>query len=302
LSRRSIAVPLFDNHFLTQLEYLSLVSRKVFRGELMAQRRTTRTGSGIEFSDHRQYTPGDDFRYLDWNLYARHDELLLKRFQEDEDLHVYVLLDCSGSMNVGRGAKFDLARQVAAALAYIALSDLDQVAVYAFADGILHNFPLARGKGRILSLMEWLTELPIGGTGTNLKAMASEFLQPGPRPGLALLLSDFFDPDGFETGFDMLRHHRFEASVIQVHDPDEARPRLLGDVELQDIESGSSRNLTVTEASLQRYRDSFAGFLDSLRNYCSSHGMDCTICNTDVQFDELVMTMMRASAGPGAAR
>ncbi|MEZ6129649.1 MAG: DUF58 domain-containing protein [Planctomycetaceae bacterium] len=294
-------MPLFDNHFLTQLEYLSLVSRKVFQGQLMAQRRTTRTGSGIEFSDHRQYTPGDDFRYLDWNLYARHDELLLKRFQEEEDLHVYLLLDCSRSMSVGRGAKFDLARQVAAALAYIALSDLDQVAIYAFADGILHNFPLARGKGRILSLMEWLTELQTGGQSTHLKALTSQFLQPGPRPGLALLLSDCFDSDGFETGLDMLRHHRFETSVIQLHDAEEANPRLLGDVELQDIESGISRRLTVTEASLQRYRESFAAFLKSLRNYCSSHGMDCTISTTDVPFDQLVLAMMRADSGPGVA-
>src|SRR5438128_1161763 len=91
-------MPLFDTDFLKKLEYLSLVSKRVFRGSLMAQRRTAQLGTGIEFADHREYTPGDDFRYLDWNLFARHDELLLKRFQEEEDLNVSFFLICSSSM------------------------------------------------------------------------------------------------------------------------------------------------------------------------------------------------------------
>ncbi|MEO6810556.1 MAG: DUF58 domain-containing protein, partial [Isosphaeraceae bacterium] len=115
-------MPLFGSEFLNKLEYLSLVSKRIFRGQLLAQRRTKQLGGGIEFADHREYTPGDDFRYLDWNVFARHDELLLKRFQEEEDLHVYIFLDCSRSMGFGKPSKFDLARQVAAALAYIALA------------------------------------------------------------------------------------------------------------------------------------------------------------------------------------
>jgi len=90
--------PLFDSEFLKKLEYLSLLSRRVFRGQILAQRRTMQLGGGIEFADHRDYAPGDDFRYLDWNVYARHGDLLLKRFQEEEDLHVYLLVDCSKSM------------------------------------------------------------------------------------------------------------------------------------------------------------------------------------------------------------
>ena len=158
-------MPLFDSDFLKKLEYLSLVSRRVFRGSLLAQRRTMQLGGGIEFADHREYTPGDDFRYLDWNVYARHDELLLKRFQEEEDLHVYFLLDCSRSMAFGDPPKFDFARQVAAALAYIALADLDRVAVVAFAGDIVADFPLTRGKGRILSLLKFLEELTAAGRG-----------------------------------------------------------------------------------------------------------------------------------------
>ena len=268
---------------------------------MMAQRRTTRTGSGIEFAEHRQYTRGDDFRYIDWNLYARHDELLLKRFQEEEDLHVYLLLDCSRSMSAGNSARFDLARQVAAALAYIAMSDLDRVAVFAFSDGVIDHFPLARGRQRILSLMEWLQGLETGGQNTSLTTMAKEFLQSAPRRGLALLLSDFYDPAGFQTGLDMLRHQKFEPSVIQFHTPEEAHPRLLGDVELEDVESGELRKLTVTENSLARYQAAFHGFLKSLTDYCVSYGIDCTVTGTDTTFDKIVLAMMRSTAGPAAA-
>src|ERR1700721_748915 len=137
-------MPLFDSEFLKKLEYLSLVSKRVFRGSLLAQRRTMQLGSGIEFADHREYAPGDDFRYIDWNLYARHGELLLKRFQEEEDLHVYFWVDCSRSMAFGKPPKFDAARQVAAALAYIALADLDRIAITAFAADISADLPLTR--------------------------------------------------------------------------------------------------------------------------------------------------------------
>ncbi|RPI78990.1 MAG: DUF58 domain-containing protein, partial [Planctomycetaceae bacterium] len=144
---------LFDSTFLKRLEYLSILSKRMFRGSLLAQRRTMQLGGGIEFADHREYSPGDDFRYLDWNLYARHETLMLKRFQEEEDLHVYFLLDCSHSMGFGYPPKFDLARQVAASLAYIALADPDRISVVAFADQIIDEFPLTRGKARILPLL-----------------------------------------------------------------------------------------------------------------------------------------------------
>ena len=288
-------MPLFDNDFLTRLEYLSIVSRKVFRGQLMAQRRTKQMGGGIEFADHRQYTPGDDFRYLDWNLYARHDELLLKRFQEEEDLHVYLLLDCSRSMSTGDPPKFDLARQVTAALAYIALADLDRISVYAFANGVLNHFPLTRGKARILSLMQFLESLTADGAATNITQLADEFVIRAPRRGLALVLSDLYDPGGYRNGLDVLRHHNYEPHVVQFHHAGEADPKMLGDVELQDVETGDFRKITVTESHLQNYRSVFQTFLTSVTEYCSAYGIGCTITDTNVTFDKLVLGMMRAA-------
>ncbi|MCC7336237.1 MAG: DUF58 domain-containing protein [Pirellulaceae bacterium] len=287
---------LFPPDFLTRLEYLSIMSKRVFRGSLLAQRRTMQMGSGIEFSDHREYAYGDDLRYLDWNIYARHGDLLLKRFQEDQDLHVYLLLDCSRSMAFGTPAKFDLARHLVAALAYIALADLDRIAVVAYADGIIAEFPMTRGKARILPLMRFLESLPTSGEDTNLGRTVQGLLHRGSRGGLAVIVSDLFDEHGFQIGLDQLRYRRFDAHVLQLHDPLEADPNLLGDVELEDIESNSVRRVTVTEKNLRDYKQRFQQHQQAVRDYCTNYGLGCTLSQSIVPFDELVMSMMRLSA------
>jgi uncharacterized protein (DUF58 family) len=286
---------LFDSDFLKKLEYLSIVSRRVFRGSLLAQRRTMQFGSGIEFADHREYTAGDDLRYLDWNIYARHGDLLLKRFQEEEDLHVYFLLDCSRSMEFGSPRKFDLARQVTAALAYIALADLDRIAVVAFADRVVADFRLTRGKARILALLDFLEKLEPQGAETDLTASVGQFLRRRQRTGLAVVVSDLFAPSGFEQGLSQLRHRRYEPHVVQLHDPKEARPDLLGDVELFDMENSVSRKVTVTESAVRTYRRLFDDHQRSISQYCLNYGLGCTQATTQTTFDDLILRMMRVA-------
>lgn len=301
-------MPLFDSDFLKKLEYLSLVSKRVFRGTLLAQRRTMQLGGGIEFADHRDYSPGDDFRYLDWNLYARHDELLLKRFQEEQDLPVYCLLDCSRSMAFsgsdprkgGPPPKFDFARQVTAALAYIALADLDRVAVVAFADDIVADFPLTQGKGRILALLKFLEDLQPQGGDTCLQRVVSGFVHRSQRRGLAIVVSDLYDPAGFERGLDLLRHHRYEPHLVQIFDRREAEPaQMLGDLELFDMETEQGRKVTVTEKNLRQYQKIFREFQESVQHYCNRYGLGCTRTSTEIPFDELILKMMRMA---GAVR
>lgn len=290
---------LFDSDFLKKLEYLSLVSRRLFRGSLLAQRRTMQTGGGIEFADHRDYSHGDDFRYLDWNVFARHGDLLLKRFQEEEDLHVYLLLDCSRSMAFGSPPKFDLARQIVAGLAYIALADLDRVAVIAFADDIVADFPLTRGKDRILTLLRFLEGLDVQGGDTDLGRVVTAFTQRPQRRGLAVVVSDLFDPNGYERGFDHLRHRNYELHAVQLHDRLEAEPNLLGELELVDFESGFGQKVTITETAQRRYRELFESFQNGLLRYSRKYGVGLTQTQTNVTFDELMLSMMRES---GAVR
>ncbi|MCD0461446.1 DUF58 domain-containing protein [Roseiconus lacunae] len=298
------STPIFDSDFLKQLEYLSLLSKRMFQGQLLAQRRTMQTGGGIEFSDHREYIHGDDLRYLDWNVYARHGDLLLKRFQEEEDLHVYILLDVSQSMLVEDPSegdqksipKFTLARQIAAALSYIALADLDRVSIFAYADGMKVSMPLVRGKDQILSVLRFLESLHCHAEPTDLKRTVGEFVSRAPRTGLAIVVSDLFDQAGFREGVDRLRYAQFEPHVIQIHTAAEASPSLLGDVQLVDCETGTERKVTVTERKLRQYKQLFDAFVADIERYCRTHGLAHTRTTTDVPFDAVLLKMMRAAA------
>ncbi|MDR1494010.1 MAG: DUF58 domain-containing protein [Planctomycetaceae bacterium] len=284
---------IFDSDFLKKLEYLSLASRRIFRGQLLAQRRTRQMGGGIEFADHRDYASGDDLRYLDWNIFARLGNRLIKRFEEEEDLHVYIFLDCSRSMSAGTPNKFDYAKQIAAALAYIALADLDRVSVIAYAEKIYEIFPLTRGKRHILSLLRFLEQCKLSGEETNLATVAGDFIHRKQRTGLVVVISDLFDPHGFQNGIDSFRYRNYEPNVVQVHDRSEANPKLLGDLQLVDVESGKPRDVTISESVLRQYKKKFAEFLDSVRKYCVGNGLRCTISQTSEPFDELILRMMR---------
>src|SRR6188472_2205992 len=110
------SIPLLSPQLLAQLEKLELVTRRIFRGRMKGERRSKRKGQSVEFADFRNYVPGDDLRFIDWNTYARLDRLFLKMFLEEEDLHFYTLIDNSLSMDFGEPSKLRYALQVAAAL------------------------------------------------------------------------------------------------------------------------------------------------------------------------------------------
>src|SRR3954451_1838584 len=153
------APPLLDPQFLARLEQLELVSRRIFRGRMKGERRSPRKGQSVEFADFRNYVVGDDLRFLDWNLYARLVRLFLRLFMEEEDLHFYLLIDNSLSMDFGTPTKLHYAKQVAAALAFIGLVNLDRVVVEAFNNRLVQSLPAVRGRrslGRVLGFLEKL--------------------------------------------------------------------------------------------------------------------------------------------------
>jgi len=282
----------FDSAFLKKLEYLSLVSRRAFRGQLLANKRTRQVGSGIEFADHRNYHFGDDLRYLDWNVYARFGSELIRRFEEEKDLHVYFLLDCSKSMSAGSPNKFDYARQVTAALSYVALADLDRVCIIAFADKLYQILPTIRGKQHILNLIRFLDSLETVGATTDMAASMKEFIGRKLHTGLVVVIGDFFDPNGFRTGLDILRYRNYEPHIIQIHDKREADPTLLGDLQLHDMETGEFHEVTVSENLVRRYKKKFASFLDEIKRYGVDNGLNCMISSTAIPFDEMILQML----------
>jgi uncharacterized protein (DUF58 family) len=283
---------LFTEEFLKKLEYLQVVSRKVFSGASRADRRTRKVGSGIEFADHRKYSRGDDFRYIDWNVYGRVDKLLLRLFEEEEDLHIYVLIDCSESMLIGDPLKLHYAMQVGAALAYIGLANLDRVALMPFSDTLKGRLPPARGKNRIFKVFEFLRNVPAGGA-TNLGETLKGFVHQNKRRGLAVIISDFYDPKGFEEGINTLRYNKFEPFVLQIYDEREANPALHGDLTLVDCETGEAKEVTVSRSLLEAYKREHEKYMNELSAFCTKRALPYFRTHTGFPFDELVLKIFR---------
>ena len=285
---------LFDEKFLNTLEHLHMVSRKVFSGALRAERRTRKVGSGIEFADHRTYARGDDFRYIDWNLYGRLDRLLLRLFEEEEDLSIYILVDVSDSMAIGQPLpKLHYAMQVGAALTYVGLANLDRVSIIPFADRLIDRLPPSRGKNRIFRVFDFLQKCPIGGK-TELAECMKTFVAQNKRRGLAVVISDFYDPDGFEQGLNTLRYNKFEPFVLQVYDKREAEPNLAGDLALVDCETGETREVTVSKSLLEAYQREHERYCKQLEAYCTRYAMPFFRTHTSIPFDELVLKIFRS--------
>ena len=284
----------FDARFLRQLESLALTIRRTTAGRSHGVRRSRRVGAGLEFADHRDYAPGDDLRYLDWNLFGRLERRAVRLFEEDEDLSIDLLVDVSASMGMGRPPKLDLALQIAAALAYVGLSNLDRVAVTALG-ATAAGTPPARGKARILPILRFLDGLRAGGR-LPVAAAVREFLarRSGRRRGLVALVSDFYDPAGARAALELVRRHRLEAIAVQVSAPDEVAPALRGDVQLYDVETGEARDLTVSPRALADYARRHAALLRNLVGYCRERAIPCFTLTSDQPFDTVVLRMFRA--------
>jgi uncharacterized protein (DUF58 family) len=283
---------LFDDEFQRKLEYLALVSRRVFAGRLRAERRTKKSGSGVEFADHREYQPGDDFRYLDWNVYQRLGRLLVRLYEEEEDLAIYLVLDTSLSMGFGGGEKLRYAKKVVAALAYVGLANLDRVSIVTTSDRVMDRMPETRGKARIFKCFRFLREVEATGT-TDFGEALKTFVAQNKRRGLVVLVSDLYDPHGFEKGINILRYNKFDPFVVHVVDPVDARPKLHGDVLLYDCETGDEREVTVTAGVLSGFGEAYARYLADVGSFCASRQVSYVTASVQVPFDELILRVFR---------
>lgn len=283
---------LFDNEFIQKLEYLYLVSKKLLSGKVKAERRSRKIGSGIEFADYREYSEGDDIRHIDWNLYARLEKLFLRLFEEEEDLYVYFLLDTSGSMRMGSPSRLDYARRVAAALAYITLNNLDRVSLFTFSDTIKTRLQPHRGKNNIFKVLQFLDRLPTPST-TQTEDSFQTFVHQNKRRGVAVVISDFFDPHGYEQAFDVLRYHRHEIYAIHIFDETELESGLRGDVELIDRETGLHIETTLSPRLIEAYRQAFDEFCRDLEQFCLKREISLFRTSTKQPFEELILDIFR---------
>jgi uncharacterized protein (DUF58 family) len=283
---------LLEPAFLARLEQLELVSRKIFLGRLKGERLSKRKGQSVEFADFRNYVVGDDLRFLDWNLYARLDRLFLRLFQEEEDLHVYLLLDVSRSMDFGSPTKLHYARQVAAALAFIGLINLDRVVVQTFHDRLGEATAPLRGRRSLFRLLDFLGKVEAQG-GSDMKRSLRDFSIRCTGKGVVVVVSDFMDKGGYEEALRYLVARQLDVYALQILSQEEIQPDLTGDVKLVDIEDDDVAEVTASGPLLRRYRENLAAFRAALHAFCTRRGIAYLFSSTQVPFDRLVLTYLR---------
>jgi len=284
--------PLLDPEFLTRLEQLELVSRKIFLGRMKGERRSKRKGQSVEFADYRNYVIGDDLRFLDWNLFARLDKLFIRLFMEEEDLHFYVLLDNSLSMDFGNPTKLRFAKQVAAALGFIGLVNMDRVVIEAFNNRLTQSLPAVRGRRSLWRMMDFLQKIEPAGPSDLKKALRTFSLKCSGK-GIVVLLTDFMDKGGYEDALRYLVTRQLDIYVIQILSHEEIDPEIVGDLKLVDIEDEDVAEITVSAPLLKRYKQNLATFRAALHEFCTRRGITYLFTSNQVPFDRLVLTYLR---------
>src|SRR5580692_10058143 len=222
----------------------------------------------------------------------RFEKLLVRLFEEEEDLAIYFIVDTSASMGFGNGKKLRYAKRVCAALAYVGLANLDRVSIVSTSDHILSRMPQTRGKARIFKVFRFLQELVPTGT-TDLEDALKSFVAQNKRRGLAVLISDLYDPRGFERGMNVLRYNKFDPFVVHVVDPADAKPKLNGDVLLYDCETGDEREVTVTAKVLERFGEAHRAYLSEIDRFCATHQVPYIEALVTLPFDELILRVFR---------
>ena len=304
---------LLTPELLRRLEQFQLLAARRAKSSAKGERRSRARGQSVEFADYRNYVHGDDFRYLDWNLYGRLERLFLKLYEEERELPVRIFLDASESMSFGEPRKFGFARQVAAAIGYVALSGFDRVSVVPFPalDSIAargendlqpatFNLELAargalrsvRGKKSAIQFFQNLSRLTASGSANLNQALRRGALEAR-QAGLAVVLSDFLDPAGYEPGLTALVARGFQVDIVQILAPDELAPTTFGDLRLVDSETGGMQEVTFGRFRMKAYQQTVQNFLQRLREFCQARGINFFTASSNTSLEELLLKQLR---------
>jgi uncharacterized protein (DUF58 family) len=249
----------------------------------------------VEFADFRNYSHGDDLRFIDWNIYARLDRLFLKMFLEEEDMSLVIAVDASASMDFGTPNKMQYARRLAMALGYIGLVNNNRVSLFAFSDDRIERLTGLRGRRRTREMGQWLLDLDPKGT-ADFAAACRAIALGGQGRGVLLLISDFLFPESAERGLRSVAGRGFDVYALQVLAPDEvdpARHGVIGDLRLVDSETAAEVEVTASSAVVQQYRARLDAHVASLREYCVRRSIAHQVVETSLQIETLLVDYLR---------
>ena len=284
--------PLLDRQFLEKLERLAIHWQKSFIGLVGGHNPSRFAGGGQEFLDHRNFHQGDDLRAVNWRAYLRLDKLFLKMFQIEPRVPVQILVDSSDSMAIGDRSKFDYARKLAAALAYVGLVRLDTLSIMPFASRLGEGKRCGGGRHRFSPVMDYLGSLqPFGKT--DFYEVVREFMSARPQRGLLIIISDFLDDHDCEKALQYLVDFGHELSLIQIWRDEDRTPPWTGELDLVDAESGATLRMEFDDLARAEYTRGFDVFSASLqqlalRNGGRYVGVPTSMSLEDVLFDSMV--------------
>ena len=291
---------LLSPELLRRLEQFQLLAQRRAKSVLKGERRSRSRGQSVEFADYRNYVAGDDLRYLDWNLFGRLDRLFLKLYEEERELPVRIFLDASESMSFGEPRKFDFARQVAAAAGYVALCGFDRVTFQIFPEkreeaAVRGALRAVRGRKSALTFFRNLSQVTTGGA-ADFNASLRRGALEARQAGVAVVLSDFLDPAGYEQGLSALVGRGFQVNAVQILAPEELNPTTYGDLRLVDSETGAQQEVTFGKFRLKSYQQSVANYCQRLREFCKSRGIHFFSVSSDVALEQLLLKQLREAA------
>jgi uncharacterized protein (DUF58 family) len=296
---------------LRRLEQFQLLAARRAKSSSRGERRSRARGQSVEFADHRNYVAGDDFRYLDWNLYGRLERLFLKLYEEERELPVRIFLDASESMSFGEPRKFDFARQLAAAVGYVALCGFDRVSIVPFPDGgggAVQMDPATRarehaargalrsvrGKKSTMQFFQNLAALTAGGPADFNQALRRGALEAR-QAGVAVVLSDLLDPAGYEAGLMALVGRGFQVDLVHILAPEELAPSSFGDLRLIDSETGNQQEVTFGRFRLKAYQQTVQNFIQRLREFCRNRGINFFAVSSSTPLEDVLLRQLRQS-------
>ena len=276
-----------DESFLGELELLSAVLKNNVAGMFGGNCRTKNLGSSCEFADYRDYMPGDDVTKIDWNAYARFDKLYEKLYFDERQMHTRIYIDSSRSMDYGTDEKAVAAVKIASAFAYLSLSAMDKVSIYAIRGGSLEEIAVGMvGKDAFLSCVSALNELEF-----NSDSRISEAIIPssvGRGDGYSIIISDFLTDDNYEAAIDRFAEQRRDILCVQVLAREELNPQVRGKMHLFDSESQSKFfRKKIDKDIIDAYKAALKYVTDRIRNYCEARGGHYVLMPAYMEMSEL---------------
>lgn len=284
----------FDGAFLRKLERLALLSRHPLPGPAAGPRRSPRRGSSVEFADFRDYTPGDDFRRIDWKAYGRLDRLFLRLYSAEEMTTLTIFLDHSASMRYGNPPKALLAARLAAVFSYIALHNYDLVAVAGWGDKLDRYYPPRGGKAATPEVWDRIAGLMSEPGGQTDFTALRGFQHVRRGFGLSIVISDVLTDSDWQGGLRALRGAGQEVSLVQILAPEELNPSIRGDWKLHDVENGREVEITVSPRLLKRYQEELAAHTAGVREYCRRQGIAFLQLPSDAPIADMALTSLHS--------